>query len=143
MRHLIAGLLLCSTLSGTAFCLPPVTTDDRERRIAELLPFDEGGEDPTSKGRVVDPVTRKAAALQIDTFAAYLPDATDIRLGLGLVVWQGEKLRLTAQVANGGLGAGLAYKIVPVIDLSIGVGALYMVNDERVEPTIFASIYRW
>ena len=51
--------------------------------------------------------------------------------------------RTTVQVADGGFGLGIARKLVPVIDLSVGVGAFYDVRDSRVIPMVYGSLFRW
>jgi hypothetical protein len=101
-----------------------------------VLAFDDSG-------RVVDAPSRKASALQLDLFAAYVPASQDIKVGVGLVLKRAGNWRVTAQVADGVVGAGVAYRLVPVIDLSVGAGLLYAPASGDVRPSAFVSLYRW
>lgn len=119
--------VLHSTTSGSTVVHEPA---------ASLIEFDE-------TGRVVDEPSRKAASIQLDAFAAVTPTGLDVRLGVGLVLRKTDRLRLVAGVANGGLMTGVAYRFVPVLDLSVGVGGLWVMRDGDVLPIVYTSIAHW
>lgn len=133
MKRSIASLLLSLAVSLPAFAQESNVVSEP---ASSLIDFDE-------TGRVADAPSRKAASLQLDAFAAFAPTEPDVKLGIGLVVWKNATMRATVGALNGGVGAGLAYRLVPVIDLSLGLGGMYEVRDGRVVPYAFVSVAHW
>ena len=140
MKRLMSGLLACS-MSLSIAC-----AESERPSAGSLLRFDDND-------RVVAASTRKAKDTQLDVWAGYLPIDTDIRTGLGIRVstrklmtrlsMDADKWIITGQIADGLIGAGLARKKVPVIDIAVGIGLLYRVDDTHIVPTIYGSLYRW
>jgi hypothetical protein len=117
---------------------PPTT-------ITPTLPVIESGIlDFDAQGRIVDPPSRRAASLRIDTWAAYLPRHPDIKLGLGLVLADSPHgPRASLQLGNGVIGLALGWKVIPVIDFTVGLGCLWSVQFDDLEPSVFFSFSAW
>jgi hypothetical protein len=102
-----------------------------------LLNFD-------AQGRLEDPPSRRAAAIRIDTWAGYFPRHPDIKLGLGLVLCDGPHApRASLQLGVGVVGVGLGWKVIPIIDLAVGIGCLWSVEFDDLEPSIYFSFAAW
>lgn len=81
--------------------------------------------------------------LKLDTVAGYVPRTRKVIAGLGLVAAERAGWRLTLQAASGALGAGLAYRVIPVVDLAVGVGAFWDPTDSVVDVGAFVTLARW
>jgi hypothetical protein len=55
----------------------------------------------------------------------------------------GTKLRLDIQLASNRIGFGIGYRLVPVIDLTIGVQGLWDLKDGSIQPGVYVSIWRF
>lgn len=104
---------------------------------SSLIDFDETGHVQA------DPGTQRAAKLQLDAFAAFTPTDPDVRLGIGAVLWKNATWRAAAGPLNGGAGALISYRLVPVVDLSVGAGAMYRISDDHVLPFVSVSMANW
>lgn len=138
MRRSIAFLVLSLAVSSLGFCQPVTIPDEVVHEPASsLINFDE-------TSRVVpDAGTAAAKSIQLDALAMFTPTDLDVRLGVGLVLRKTDHLRAVAGVANGGVMAGVAYRFIPVLDLSVGVGALWVIRDGDVVPMLYTSIAHW
>lgn len=81
--------------------------------------------------------------MQFDGFAAYIPKFPDVTLGLGLVLTRHQHWRPTLQVGAGVVGLGLAYRVLPVIELAVGVSVFYGVREDTFAPGVFVSMAHW
>lgn len=96
-----------------------------------------------AQGHVVDAPSRRAASLQIDAWMGYLTRYPDIALGFGFVLHDGLHFRPSFQIGNGVAGFGFGWRLIPVIELTVGVGALWSVQHDAVEPSVFISFAHW
>lgn len=113
-----------------------ITANEMKPTAADVLKFND-------EGRIVDAPSRRAIALQIDAWAGYLPRLGDVTIGAGLVLHDGASWRTTAQVGPGVIGIGLAYRIVPVVELSVGFSALWSTERDKFTPGVYASFAKW
>jgi hypothetical protein len=72
-------------------------------------------------------VGARGAAFTLDGFAGFYPRHQELKLGVALVLHNGEHWRPELQVANNSIGAGLGWKLPlkllgAVLDISVGAG---------------------
>lgn len=91
------------------------------------------------------PGIENAFKLKLDTFATYFPDDDDLTVGAALAFkpQSAPNLRPSIQVANQKLGLGLAYRIFPVVDGSVGVSVMRDFDALKWRVGAFVSIASW
>lgn len=93
--------------------------------------------------------TLHADPIQIDAIAAYFPGigsaGSDLRLGAGIVVRDGQVWRARVEAFEHAVGAGLSYRIPAAgpLEVTIGVTIVYELPDHRWRPGVTLARLVW
>lgn len=107
--------------------------------------FSQSGSDSSwSVGAVAADLakTPKVERLTLDTWIGKQLDRGGMDLGLSIVFPVG-RVRPSIQVAPDRLGFGLGWRLVPVIDIAIGVNGVWDLKTGRLEPGVYVSLFRF
>jgi hypothetical protein len=119
-----------------AKALQPAMTDAELE--SKLGTFDSSGKLSTAGGESA------ALHLSLDTFVAWDFHKATPYVGIGLIIPQPwPKLRLSVQGANDRLGVGVGWKIIPVIDLTLGLSVFHDFTCNASEVGAYVSIFKW
>lgn len=110
---------------------------ESEGEAGRILKFDDQGR---VKPRAA---VARAAAFSLDTVAAYVPSSRQVMAGIGATIYQAGDWRVSLQAASGGIGAGLAWRALPVVELTIGAGMYWNPVEGDVRPGAFVTLARW
>lgn len=111
IRTMLCAVFLASALATSLWADAP--------RARDLYKFDGP--------KLADPPARRGVDLSLDTFVGFYPRHDELKLGLALVLENGQHLRPELQVADNTIGVGIGYKLplkifADALSISIGAG---------------------
>lgn len=140
-----------STLLLAPATSTPAWSQDREKSAPDLTGADAwadlenrlgGFKEKTGELANVEP-EKRAAALKVDTVFAWDVRRNTPYLGLGVVVAERGKLRLSLVGANDRLGVGVGWKVIPVVDVTVGATLFWDFEKDDPNGSVYVSIFQW
>ncbi|MFA6093989.1 MAG: hypothetical protein WC986_13705 [Elusimicrobiota bacterium] len=86
--------------------------------------------------------TPKVERLSLDTWVGKQSGRGGLDLGLGLTLPWG-RLRPSLQIAQDRAGFGLGWRVIPVLDVTIGVQGIWDLKTGQIQPGFYVSVFRF
>ncbi len=95
-------------------------------------------------GRIEDTRARRSLALQFDGWAGYLPRHSELKLGAALVLEDGDRTRVEAQIGENVIGLGFGLKLplhlaTNVLQVSFGPAIYWDVARHEWEGAVYLA----
>lgn len=88
---------------------------------------------------------KRAASILIDTFVAWDLTAETVVPGLALVLAEPleRSIRVTAQAGPDRLGLGVGWRVIPVIDLTVGLAVYRNFETDSNNVAVYGSVFKF